>query len=266
MKILKIKLKNFLCYSGEDNEIEFSDGLNLVLGANGYGKSKLYDAFNWLFWDGIANTKGVRISTSILKSALISKKAIEDTASGKIECKVIVELETKREAFLLERRYEIYKEDGKLKESDKSDVKVFIKSDLEYVPYDIGIEYGFIDFVKEKIIPTDILPHIWFQGERGITKAVDTSNGKSLLQVINKISYIDMWQRYVEIAEKATNRVKNSFDKEARKSKKKQKERKRLEQEISSKTKYLNKNIKELSTSREELVKINQKFETISLT
>lgn len=265
MKILKIKLKNFLCYSGEDNEVEFSDGLNLILGANGYGKSKLYDAFNWLFFDGITNQKGIRVSTSTLKSNLVSKKALEKNSSEKIECKVSIELETKREEFLIERRYEVYKDQDKLIENDKSDARVFIKNDFEYVPYDLPIEYGFIDFVSEKIIPTDILPHIWFQGERGITKAVDTSNGKSLLQVINKISYIDMWQRYVDIAENATNRVRNTFDKEARKSKKKQKERAWLQSEIDRLNKSLSKNVKELTTRRVELDKINGKIEGISI-
>lgn len=265
MKILNIRLKNFLCYSGEENEIKFSDGLNLILGANGYGKSKLYDAFNWLFFDGITNQKGERIYSPKLKSNLISRKALGEVPHGKIECKVTIELIAKREEFLIERKYEVHKKDGKIIEDDKSSVQVFIKDNFEYLPYDLPIEYGFIDFVSEKIISTNILPHIWFQGERGITKAVDTSNGKSLLQVINKISYIDMWQRYVEIADSATKRVRNTFDKEARKSKRKQEDREKLQSEIDGLNKTLKKNIKELSTLRGELDKVNRKIGSISI-
>ncbi len=266
MKITKITLKNFLCYSGENNVIEFTDGLNLVLGANGYGKSKLYDAFNWLFFDGITNQKGERIGTATLKSNLVSKKAIENAANGKIECSVVLELETKKEGFQIERKYSIKKDDEQLLPSDKSKVQVFIKNKLQYLPHELPADSGFIDFVRENIIPIDILPHIWFQGERGITKAVDTSSGKTLHQVINKISYIEMWQRYVDIADSANNRIKSIFDKEARKSSKKKKTRDALYERIKILQANLKKNTNELLERKKELEKINQKIGSVSLT
>lgn len=55
MIILSISLENFLCYYGTENKFEFTEGLNLVLGPNGYGKSKLYNAFQWVFKDGITD-------------------------------------------------------------------------------------------------------------------------------------------------------------------------------------------------------------------
>lgn len=265
MKITKITLENFLCYSGKDNIIKFTDGINLVLGANGYGKSKLYDAFNWLFFDRITNQKGEPIGTVTLSSNLISKKTIEETTDGEIECKVILELETEKEGFQIERKYSIRKEDEKLFPSEKSDVKVFIKNELEYLPHELPVDSGFLDFVRDNIIPIDILPHIWFQGERGITKAVDTSSGKTLHQVINKISYIEMWQRYVDIADNANNRIKTIFDKEARKSSRKKKTREALYTKIEDLQTDLNKNSKELASRRKDLGSVNQKIDNISL-
>ena len=47
MIIEKIELENFMCYEGK-NCFEFSEGINVVIGDNGYGKSKLYDAFYWV--------------------------------------------------------------------------------------------------------------------------------------------------------------------------------------------------------------------------
>jgi len=265
MKITKITLNNFLCYSGEDNIIEFSDGLNLILGANGYGKSKLYDAFNWLFFDRITNQRGEPVGTMTLNSNLISKKTIEEAPDGRIECRVALELETKKEEFQIERRYSVKKEDGKLFPSEKSDVKVFIKSALEYLPHELPVNSGFLDFVRDNIIPIDILQHIWFQGERGITKAVDTSSGKTLHQVINKISYIEMWQRYVDIADNANNRIKIIFEKEARKSSKKKKTREVLYKKIEELQGRISKNSKELFSRRKELETINQKIDSISI-
>lgn len=48
MIIKKITIENFLCYYGV-KEFELSDGLNIVLGENGEGKTKFFDALEWLF-------------------------------------------------------------------------------------------------------------------------------------------------------------------------------------------------------------------------
>ncbi len=48
MIIKKITIENFLCYYGE-KEFELSDGLNIILGENGEGKTKLFEALEWLF-------------------------------------------------------------------------------------------------------------------------------------------------------------------------------------------------------------------------
>ena len=55
MIINSITMKNFQCYYGEheDNKFEFTDGLNLIIGNNGAGKSKFYDAFYWVLNDKI---------------------------------------------------------------------------------------------------------------------------------------------------------------------------------------------------------------------
>lgn len=52
MIIDKIELLNFLCYAGE-NTFEFREGINVIIGDNGYGKSKLYDAFYWVMYDQV---------------------------------------------------------------------------------------------------------------------------------------------------------------------------------------------------------------------
>ena len=66
MKIRSITLQNFLCYYGVTNKFEFNDGLNIVLGANGYGKSKLYDAFQWVFND-VENTSITKTLSELIR-------------------------------------------------------------------------------------------------------------------------------------------------------------------------------------------------------
>ena len=264
MKINSIRLKNFLCFSGENNEVQFSDGLNLILGGNGYGKTKLYDAFYWVFFDWITNQQGTRSFTASLKSKLISKKAIAETVEGKIECKVSIELKTSREEFLIERKYFVNKKSDRLIEADNSRAQVFKKTVLEFVPENISSEEAFKEFVNDKIISTDILNHIWFQGERGIRNAVDTSNAKTLHQVINKISYIDMWERYIQIANNALNRVKKEFD-AAVKSSNKQRDKKRVkQQELQIIEKRIEKNKQELKTRLLDLQKVHDNINNIT--
>ena len=49
MIIKEIKIKNFRSYYGDKNEFKFSDGLTLILGDNGDGKTTFFEALQWLF-------------------------------------------------------------------------------------------------------------------------------------------------------------------------------------------------------------------------
>jgi DNA sulfur modification protein DndD len=48
MIIKELIIENYLCYY-DQKKFEFSDGLNIVLGENGEGKTKFFDAVEWLF-------------------------------------------------------------------------------------------------------------------------------------------------------------------------------------------------------------------------
>lgn len=49
MTIKEIRIKNFRSYYGDNNVFEFSDGLTLILGDNGDGKTTFFEALEWLF-------------------------------------------------------------------------------------------------------------------------------------------------------------------------------------------------------------------------
>lgn len=48
MIINKIIIRNFRSYYG-DNTFEFKDGLTLIIGDNGDGKTTFFEALEWLF-------------------------------------------------------------------------------------------------------------------------------------------------------------------------------------------------------------------------
>ena len=223
MLIKQISITNFLCYYGSDNRFDFVEGLNLVLGANGYGKSKLYDAFQWVFSDGITDnspraTPGGLKLTSVVKGDLISEKAKANCAVGEsVEAKVVVEVETTRNAhqvvqtkkYQLVRTFRIRRMDEKAwVEPNKSDFQILEYDILSYKP----VAESKHKEILERLIPVDVQPYVWFQGERGISNLIDTSNSGSLRNVIKRLSDIDRWDRYIEVTKKAAETAKNAFD------------------------------------------------------
>ena len=48
MIIRKIQIDNYLCYY-DTNTFELSEGLNIILGENGEGKTKFFESVDWLF-------------------------------------------------------------------------------------------------------------------------------------------------------------------------------------------------------------------------
>lgn len=49
MIIKEVRIKNFRSYYGENNVFKFSNGLTLILGDNGDGKTTFFEALQWLF-------------------------------------------------------------------------------------------------------------------------------------------------------------------------------------------------------------------------
>lgn len=265
MKIKRIRLKNFLCFSGDDNEIILKDGLNLILGGNGYGKTKLFDAFNWVFFDWITNPEGTRSFTKDLKQKIVSKKTIEQTVQGEIECKVEVEIETKRGDYKIVRRYFINKNQSKILVAENSVVKVYEKGISRYILQNITSQAELIDFIDNKVIPSSILDHIWFQGERGISKAINTSNEEAVRSIINKISYVKRWDRYIEVSQLAFKRAHTHREKAITTSSNQKDKKHKIEAELEKIKKEIAGKEKKLEMLKDDLRKIQEGIEEITL-
>ena len=48
MIIKEIRIKNFRSYYGDNNRFDFSDGLTIIIGDNGDGKTTFFEAIQWL--------------------------------------------------------------------------------------------------------------------------------------------------------------------------------------------------------------------------
>ena len=113
MKIIEINIQNFQSYY-DKTLMRFGDGLNLVIGNGGKGKSKLFNAFYWvLFGDiyitdlGWCSTNGLPHSAKFTmgRHEFINEKALYECMVGEsVLCHVSLVVEDeKSEPITIER-------------------------------------------------------------------------------------------------------------------------------------------------------------------
>lgn len=258
-----------MCYSGTGNVILFTDGLNLILGGNGYGKTKLYDAFNWVLFDKITDQEGrLTISTNDIQEGLVSKRALADVEDNK-EVTALVRLEVVNEKgkhITLQRSYKAMKLSGmEFSGSGKSILTISEKDEFEYKPLGLNGLDDIDGYIREQIIPLDILEYLWFQGERGIKRAVDTSNTQKLQQVINKLSYIDTWERFISATIDTDRRTKDKFDKAVRRSDKNKEKSNKLQRDLNFIQEKLGEIKRELEIHNQEIERTDEQMDDLRM-
>ncbi|MEX1013570.1 MAG: AAA family ATPase [Candidatus Paceibacterota bacterium] len=230
MIIKSIAVQDFQCYSGplDSNIFEFKPGLNVIIGDNGSGKSKLYDAFYWLLYDKVFNSSTRSFEpTSHVGINLASDKAKASAQIGEF-VEVIVQLLLLDQSdkgsvpteYLLTRSIRL----EKIKETDDfsdpscwkidslSITKVEMKDILNFKPMP---ESGSFDRIVKLLLPPDMEPYLWFQGEQ-VDSLIDFKNEDSLTKAIDVLSGINIFDNYIEIATKVAKQANESYNREER--------------------------------------------------
>ena len=212
MIINSLSMKNFQCYYGEheSNKLNFTDGLNLIIGDNGGGKSKLFDAFYWVIYDQIflSDTRRM-VSTEQYKDSLISDKAKSECQVGEsVVAEVIIEAKSTQERiYKLTRIYKAKKLGEKDWEVDRSSqllISEYIRSRWELVSSEKHDSY------LQRVIPRHLKPYMWFQGEQ-VDSLMDLTDSSALLQIVNLLSGIEDYKQLVEIANQGANKTTNDL-------------------------------------------------------
>lgn len=86
MILRRIEIENFRSYYGNENVFEFGDGLTLILGDNGDGKTTFFEALQWLL--DISNTDEVQKSHAIENFSEMKKTKLEIGESAKLRVKM----------------------------------------------------------------------------------------------------------------------------------------------------------------------------------
>lgn len=215
MRILSIELNDFISFKG-NQLIELNKGLNLFNGDIGSGKSSLYNAFYWCLYNKIYITD-VGWQDKINHKKIINTSSLNSLNDGdEIECYVKLIIENPNEEVIRmtqseDNIYEITRSFVLKKNKDDFDL---LKSEFE-IHYNDKTGSEFLDppelYVELCFIPEILSEYIWFQGE-SIDKLLDLDHSNSFKDVVNSISYIDMYDKILTVL----NRVNDKFEKKLR--------------------------------------------------
>lgn len=212
MKLNKIIIKNFRSYYGE-NCFELSDGLTLVIGDNGDGKTTFFEALEWLFDTSKDNKSESNISEmrkaemGIGDSDEVSVTMTFDHRGEKEICK----------KFIFEK-----------------DTNGSVRTrDFSFVGYEIvGAERYKRDgkILLESCFDTVIRRYCLFKGERELNVF---DNNTALKTLVDTFSGIKQFDNLVELTTYFEQQSDNLVTKELKKDKKQEGVIKRLEYELS---------------------------------
>lgn len=216
MILRSIELTNFMCYAGA-NKFDFTEGINVIIGDNGYGKSKLYDAFYWVMYNKCFNTSKKDFSdTSSLKRLIISDKAIYDIDEGVVTASVVLTFHNleKDSVYTLERRYSVKKLFDKIIEDQDSEEVVLFK-EMSYLNARQVTDKDEIKRIKNNILPDNIKPYMWFQGEQ-VESIIDFNKSDTLTQAINVLSNITRFDNIINVAKSLQESSAKEYQKKQR--------------------------------------------------
>jgi len=271
MNIKSISLENFQCYSGEANKnrFDFDKGLNVIIGDNGAGKSKLFDAFYWVLDDKVYDTQQKEfVRTSIAGKNIISDKLKNNAKPGeRIKAEVTLEVETDRFSYVITRTYKITKkeeEDGinnkdNWIEPKNSELFIFREDIVARTPITSDKEKNRI---IEKILPNEMKPYLWYQGE-AVNELINFKDGQTLTNAINVLSDITRYDSYIEIANKAYEWSEKEYKKIYNKNVKENKKKRELENNIEYYKKQKEKEEKEKEEVSKELKNAKEQYDKL---
>ena len=213
MIIKKVTIENFLCYFGI-KEFEFSKGLNIILGENGEGKTKFFDAIEWLL-----NT-----TYSSNEIALISQKALVEAAEGdSFQVSVKLTCEHENETVYITRQFRVTKFNDDNIETTSAILDGIKES-----------RTGERDIVDGKqwldiVFPPEIRRYSMFKGESSLNILKQDA---SLINLINLFSDARSYDKYASKIEYLREEAEKEVSENTRLNTKKKAEYESLEKQI----------------------------------
>lgn len=218
MLIKSITIENFQSYY-DSQTMEFSQGLNLVIGNGGKGKSKLFNAFYWVLFGKIYITGIGWCSTDSLpnsakfamqKHDFFNKKALFEASEGLIvRASVQIELvDDKGVCYTIERSAV-----AKRKQSEEWD-SIYawevgtnsLKIQYDGVNGTIFREGILAEDIIAELFPDGIRNYIWFQGE-ALESLINFRDKETLKAAVKHISYFPYYEKLSYIISRSKDKI-----------------------------------------------------------
>lgn len=268
MIIESIELNNFMCYAGY-NRFDFTEGMNVIIGDNGYGKSKLYDAFYWAMYDECFDTNEKKWkNTRLIGHSIISDKAVFEAEDGPVRASVKLTFRDLRkgEQYIVERVLTAQKQDNEVV-TDNDSLEEVTYRQIAGMAGKLITQPDKVERIKRKILPDNIRPYMWFQGEQ-VESIIDFGESDSLTRAINVLSNISRFDEISKVADSWKKSAEDQFYRKVRslsidKNKSDQLEAKR--DEVLKRIKFLESDVRKfkdnLGNAEEEVEKLINKQE-----
>ena len=264
MIIQKIEICNFRSYY-KSNTFELDNGLNLIIGSNGDGKTTFYEALEWLF-----RTDG----TNKMDSKYISKKRIEELfANESDDVRVSMTYEHRGTIKTLEKMFHFTKSfDGEVGTSNYS-YTLTEKNGVERTVKD-GIRFDYD-------LPSEIRKYTMFKGESDLDVFQNSNALKMLVETFSDVKDFEAYFAFMEYATKKADQARDNAQKLDKKNTDKIKQLKSIieretgtladiEREIKNKENEavnfdgLLKSIEQSKEASKLLINVNRRIETLS--
>jgi DNA sulfur modification protein DndD len=237
MIIRKIQIENYLCYY-DTNTFELSEGLNIILGENGEGKTKFFESVDWLF-------NGENRDLNMLVSA---KKLNETEIGESFRVRVSMIVEQYGEKSIITKSF--------LAKKEKANVSSTSSFMIEGIEENSAGERTQIDgqALLDRIFPFQIRKYSMFKGEAELN--IFESDNNALVNLINLFSEAKHYDKYSEKGAYLRDKADKAVEDSSKLDKKNEALYKRLEGDIvylqNEKAKYL----VHLNSTEEEIRKI----------
>jgi DNA sulfur modification protein DndD len=247
MRIKQIILTNYQSYYGK-NIFDFVEGVNIIHGANGHGKTKFFEAIEWIFNDFDNNLEG-----------LISQKAVHNDIKEGLEIPVSVRMTVSQgnETKTIEKSFIA----SKINES----ISISKPSLIGIREEETGERYQ-VDFPKQlrsEIFDERIRRYSMFKGETDLKVFENKDALSTLIEMFSDATYL---KNYVPKAEYFVGRAENAVTAAARKNVREEKQYAILSEEIINLKKEISDKEKEKNQHEINVEKINSsilKYENI---
>ncbi len=267
MIISKARIKNFQSYY-EITDFNLEKGLNLFLGPIGAGKSKLFNAFYWCFYDEMYKTDygwlpvDSRNFLSIFNKKALLEADVNDIIESCVELTVITEDKTysiKNQITIKRINSEDYTSEKNWKILNNGLIVSFDNEDGNRINLENLEAKNYID---KKILPKQISKYIWFQGET-LNELIDIKNGTTFKNAINYISYIEYYENNIKLINDVIRRIEKELRKKQRKNTLNENEFNRLSHEIERLEREIESNQYQIDNKKIELTKIKKTISDI---